>query len=70
MFITHVGVTAEGLLKGRDVEHRCRDRLGNFPGREYGVNRPRRKKYHGMSSIAGLYSASGLRSLQKENVIA
>lgn len=51
MFVTHLGVTAEGLLKGRDIVHGYRDRLGNFPGRGYGVNRHRRKKYHGTSSL-------------------
>lgn len=51
MFVTHLVVTAEGSLKGRDVEHGYRDRLENFPGRGYGVDRHRRKEYYGMSSL-------------------
>ena len=53
-FVIHLGVTAKGLLKGRDVEHGYKNRLGNFPGREDGINRHRRKKYCGTNSLVFL----------------
>ena len=56
MSVIHLGVTAEGLLKYRDVEHGYRDSLGNFPGREIGVNRCRRKKYGTNNSVLLDYS--------------